>query len=87
MAKKGDLFIWVYERDNEPVRINEELYSTVMEKCIPCDGLCFCVYVCKKEFWWISNGMLFSASRQLIHSGRRDNRGRMPHILPRRIKF
>lgn len=57
--KPGDLFEWVYKSTLKSVRKNEKLYTSLMNKWVPCDGLCLCVGVNKNVVYWLSkHGLL-----------------------------
>lgn len=81
--KPGDLFEWVYTGDNSPTIKDEELYSHILVKWIPCNGLCLCVGLNDKVIHWISNNWVFSAFVAPSPPGIR--RGLGP-VIPRKVE-
>ncbi len=69
--KPGDLFEWVSTYTNAPVQMGEELYSAIMEKYVPCDGICLCVGINNGVIHWVSDKGLFWARTNEVWRTRR----------------
>jgi hypothetical protein len=83
--KPGNLFEWVYKHNNESVVQDTKLYSYVMEKYIPCNGLCLCVGIKQNVIYSISDAVFFFAD---IHAYARPEWGcRGALLIPRKIKL
>lgn len=59
--KPGDLFQWVYRRDNKPARQYEKLFSHSMGKHVSCSGVCLCVGINNDIIYWVSSKVLLQA--------------------------
>lgn len=58
--KPGDLFEFVYEHSNSFVHKDEELWSDMMKKYVPCSGVCLCIGINQNDIHWVSNRGLFN---------------------------
>jgi hypothetical protein len=66
--KPGDLFEWVYKYGAERIRKDENLYSTVMKKYVPCTGRCLCVGAKGEIIYWISaSGLFISHYEEIVY--------------------
>ncbi len=84
----GDLFEWVYKVTLQPVYKDAELYSSAMNKWVPCDGLYLCVGIKDYIIHWISSeGLVFYA--YLDECSRRPTMSswRIDTITPRKIEL
>ena len=62
--KPGNLFDWVIEYNNKRVRLDEELWSSLMNRWIPIGGPepMLCIGITDEGIVWLSVKGLFSAS-------------------------
>ncbi len=85
--KPGDLFEWVYKRNNSSVREGEELYSITIHDWIPCDGLCLCIGTQDEVIHWISDkGLFHGRPHNDTYRAARAINGRRVAIIPQRIQ-
>ncbi len=84
--KPGDLFEWVYKRNNEHVHMGEELYSYALAKRIPCAGLCLCVGINDGVIYWISNERLCFVGTDEASPTQVGTWGFSEEVVPQKIK-
>jgi hypothetical protein len=75
--KPGDLIKWYYDHNNEIVRTNEELWSSLMQKWVPIGIVSTLLHQDNKTYSWINSKGCFRA--------RVDDIENIPVILYREI--
>ncbi len=63
--KPGDIFEWVYSSTQKSVRKHERLYTSLLIKWVPCDGLCLCIGINRDTIYWFSKHGVFEV--KLFH--------------------